>query len=102
MTKRNIIGMVSGEPDLVARWKAVAPERIIARLDLKTGGGKTHSHVKARTAEVMAQYEGIPANDERLEPYWALAEELGIPVAIHELWIRYASLENISRSGRNA
>lgn len=33
--------------------------------------------------EIMAQYEGAPANDPRLEPYWALAEELDIPVGIH-------------------
>jgi predicted TIM-barrel fold metal-dependent hydrolase len=33
--------------------------------------------------EVMAQYEGVSPNDPRLEPYWALAEELDIPVAIH-------------------
>ncbi|MDQ2677051.1 MAG: amidohydrolase family protein, partial [Actinomycetota bacterium] len=28
-------------------------------------------------------YEGVPPADLRLEPYWALAEELGIPVGIH-------------------
>ena len=99
MERRNIIGMVSGEPDLVAGWKALAPERIISGLDLKIGGDGTHAHVKARTAaevrelhsqgafqvlaEVMAQYEGVRPDDPRLEPYWALAEELEIPVGIH-------------------
>ncbi|HEX6575022.1 MAG TPA: amidohydrolase family protein [Gemmatimonadaceae bacterium] len=99
MKRRNIIGMVSGEPELMSRWKAAGGERIIAGLDLRLGVDSGHSHVARRTAEsvralhdqgafavlgeVMAQYEGIPPNDERLEPYWALAEELSIPVGIH-------------------
>lgn len=33
MEKRNIIGMVSGEPELMATWKAAAPERVIVGLD---------------------------------------------------------------------
>jgi predicted TIM-barrel fold metal-dependent hydrolase len=34
-------------------------------------------------AEVTTQYAGIAPDDPRLEPYWALAEELDIPVGIH-------------------
>lgn len=99
MKKRNIIGMISGEPDLMVRWKAAAPDRIIVGLDLRVGADKAQSHVHPNTpdevralyakgafkvlGEVMAQYEGIPADDARLEPYWALAEELDIPVGIH-------------------
>jgi predicted TIM-barrel fold metal-dependent hydrolase len=95
----NIIGMVSGEPELVARWRAAAPERIMPGLDMRLPGTPGQSHVKARSpaeirllhargqvavlGEVMAQYEGVSPNDPRLEPYWALAEELDIPVAIH-------------------
>lgn len=37
MEKRNIIGMVSGEPALMATWQAAAPERIIVGLDLRIG-----------------------------------------------------------------
>ncbi len=33
--------------------------------------------------EINAQYLGIAPNDPRLEPYYALAEELDIPVGIH-------------------
>ena len=99
MKRNNIIGMVSGEPELMARWRAAAPDRIIPGLDLRLGAGAGHSHVAKRTpenvralyrqgafkvlGEVMAQYEGIPANDRRLEPYWSLAEQLDIPVGIH-------------------
>jgi len=99
MQRRNIIGMVSGEPELMAKWKAAAPDRIIAGLDLRVGAANGPRHVKARSpaevrslhasgvfqvlGEVMAQYEGIPADDPRLEPYWALAEQLDVPVAIH-------------------
>ena len=34
-------------------------------------------------AEITTQYEGIEPSDPRLEPFWALAEELDIPVGIH-------------------
>ncbi len=33
--------------------------------------------------EVTAQYAGVAPNDPRLEPYYALAEELGIPFCLH-------------------
>ena len=33
--------------------------------------------------EVTNQYSGVEPTDERMAPYWALAEELDIPVGIH-------------------
>jgi predicted TIM-barrel fold metal-dependent hydrolase len=98
MNKRNIIGMVSGEPEMMAQWKAAAPNRIIVGSDLRISA-TSNQHVAIRTpeqlralharglmdvlGEVMAQYEGIAPNDPRLEPYWALAESLDVPVGIH-------------------
>ncbi len=35
--------------------------------------------------EITAQYRGIPADDERLDPLYALAHELDVPVHIHVL-----------------
>lgn len=99
MARRNIVAMVSGEPEDVARWRAAAPERVIAGLDLRIVPRPPTARFQARSpdevrrlhaagafavlGEVMAQYEGVAPADPRLEPYWALAEELGIPVGIH-------------------
>ena len=99
MEKRNIIGMVSGEPDVMAAWKVAAPERVIVGSDLRILRGSADGRLEARTpddfrvlhdrgllqviGEVMAQYEGIAPSDARLEPYWALAESLDVPVGIH-------------------
>ena len=99
MERHNIIGMVSGEPELMRVWRAAAPRRIIPGIDFRLPGTPCCRHVKARSlaqlralhargelqvlGEMMAQYEGVAATDSRLEPYWALAEELDIPVAIH-------------------
>ena len=99
MKRRNIIGMISGEPERMTKWRGIAGDRIIPGLDLRITRGDASSHVTVRSpanvrelykqgafkvlGEVMAQYEGVPANDPRLGPYWALAEELDIPVGIH-------------------
>jgi uncharacterized protein len=96
MQRRNMIAMVSGEPDDVARWRTAAPDRVIPGLDLRTRRGgrlpaRTPEEVRALhragafaiLGEVMAQYEGRAPADPALEPYWALAEALDIPVGIH-------------------
>jgi predicted TIM-barrel fold metal-dependent hydrolase len=99
MDRLNIYGVVSGEPDMVRHWAAAAPKRIIAAVDYRLSGTAGSSHVGFRSidelrtlhsqgalnviGEVMAQYEGAAPDDPRLEPLWALAEELDVPVAIH-------------------
>jgi predicted TIM-barrel fold metal-dependent hydrolase len=99
MKRWNIIGVVSGEPDRVARWATAAPDRILQAVDYRLPGAPGSRHVGDRSmdelrrlhtagrltvlGEVMAQYQGVPLDDGRLTPLWALAEELDVPVAVH-------------------
>ena len=87
MKRRNVIGVTSG-PRL-GRWREAAPDRIIPSLSF--GGGPDAASVDvlresfengrfAVLGEVTTQYRGIAPDDASLEPYWTLAQELGIPV----------------------
>ena len=91
MERRNIYGVLSGPPNLVATWRKAAPGRFWAGLGFNLARGYTVERVtELRTsgqldvlAEISTQYEGIEPADPRLEPYWALAERLDVPVGIH-------------------
>jgi uncharacterized protein len=89
----NITGVLSGPPDRVDAWMRTAPGVFLPGYELNIGerGGPSLTELRARhadgrlrvLAEVGTQYAGIAPGDARLEPYWALAEELDIPVGIH-------------------
>jgi uncharacterized protein len=95
MERLNIVGVLSeNRPEPVAAWMAAAPGRFIPGLVLQFSEAGGHFspdslrtlHAAGRLAmlgEVVNQYAGIAPDDERMEPYWALAEELDIPVGIH-------------------
>jgi hypothetical protein len=106
MKKHSVIGVLGGESGLVAQWTKAAPGRFIPALDVRferdgasiapvpAGAPRQllsidrirelHSNGAFRVlAEVTNQYAGIAPDDQRLEPLWALAEELDIPVGIH-------------------
>lgn len=106
MKRHNIIGMLGGQPGLVRDWMAAAPGRFIPGLDFRldratgtasaVGGNAPYRPLSPDSmralhrsgafqvlGEVLNQYGGITPDDERMEPYWALAEELDIPVGIH-------------------
>jgi predicted TIM-barrel fold metal-dependent hydrolase len=92
MKKYNIVkGMVSNYYDAALRWKAADPNRFMvgyafddpSTVDLDF---LRREHKAGRfevIGELGAQYQGIAPNDPRLEPIFALAEELDIPVAYH-------------------
>ena len=92
MERRNIVGVLSGTPDRVAAWMEAAPGRFFPGLGFQLGSDSLtpdslHTlHTQGRLvvlAEVTNQYAGIAPDDERMEPYWTLAEELDLPVGIH-------------------
>jgi predicted TIM-barrel fold metal-dependent hydrolase len=83
--------VTSGGQAEVAAWRKAAPDRVIPAL-----GFATDTPISVETfrrlhqekafevfAEVSTQYRGVDASDPRWEPYWALAEELDLPVGIH-------------------
>lgn len=90
----NAIGLLQGPPERVRQWMAAAPDRFIPSVDLRVNRGAAHDDVEAMRelfvdggfmmlGEVTNQYHGIEPDDERMRPFWALAEELDIPVGYH-------------------
>jgi predicted TIM-barrel fold metal-dependent hydrolase len=93
MDRLNVIGVVSGDAaERVARWREAGRDRLIPALalsiDKRTPNPdslrRLHGHGDlAVLGEIGIQYQGIAPDDERMAPYWALADELDIPVGIH-------------------
>jgi predicted TIM-barrel fold metal-dependent hydrolase len=87
----NIVAVTSGVPTLVDTWRKAAPDRIIPAVlfglsDAPSIQALRDLHKAGKLAvlgEIVTQYEGIAPNDPRLDPYFALAEELDIPIGIH-------------------
>jgi predicted TIM-barrel fold metal-dependent hydrolase len=99
MDRYNIVAaIVSGPLDAVDEWRAAAPGRILASPlfgspgveysgrplpTLERLGSLYRDGQLAAMAEVTAQYAGLSPSDPALDPYFALAEELDVPVGIH-------------------
>ena len=93
LERYNIVKAVaSGPPETVREWREAAPDRIMVgafvdeanplpdleRLRTEIQAGRVHV-----LGELVLQYRGMAPTDPGLEPYYALAEEMDIPVGIH-------------------
>lgn len=99
--------VVNGVPDALAAWATAAPGRLVPGLLFPCEGGLAPNYGRPCFAgggaypdtawlrreitagrvkvlgEITTQYMGVAPNDPALERYFALAEELDVPVAIH-------------------
>lgn len=100
LTRYNIVyAVTSGPVENVDKWRAAAASRIIPAVSFFADGYDSLGRPRMRDiaelrqlvqqkriqvfAEITQQYRGMLPGDPRLEPYFALAEELDIPVGIH-------------------
>ena len=87
----NVRGVTSGSPKMVEEWRAQAPDRIIPGFSLHRPQDTSPDALRALHSsgkivvlgEIATQYHGISPDDPAMEPYFALAEELDLPVGIH-------------------
>lgn len=101
MDRYNIVKAVgSAQLGLVRKWKLCAPDRFLAGLQFPRNSTPGEARltewpdiVEMRRlfesgelevmGEIVAAHAGIAPDDPLLEPYFALAEELNIPVCFH-------------------
>jgi predicted TIM-barrel fold metal-dependent hydrolase len=92
MKKYNVVkAIASADYQAVLRWKAEAPDNIISSysffdpttVDLEFLRKEHSAGRLSAIGEVAAQYQGLAPNDPKMEPIYALAEELDIPLGIH-------------------
>ena len=88
----NVYGVLSGPTARVLEWQQLAPGRFIAGLGFQVGRNApspdslrllVESGALEVLAEVTNQYVGVAPDDADMAPYWALAEELDLPVGVH-------------------
>lgn len=95
MERLNVTAVVFGDPKGVQKWKDAAPGRVIPGTSFTAGMGGTQyvaldelrrdftSGGFKVMGEIGLQYEGLSPSDLSVDSYFALAEQLDIPVAIH-------------------
>ena len=95
MERLNVTAVVFGDPASLQKWTVAAPKRVIPGTSFNEGlqpGARVPLEKLRQTfskdgfkvmGEIGLQYEGLSPSDPSVDSYFALAEELDIPVAIH-------------------
>jgi predicted TIM-barrel fold metal-dependent hydrolase len=99
LERHDIRAVTAGTPDDLATWHSAAPDRIIPAVNFFRPGADAQGRPMLRDtaelrrlvregrvavfAEITPQYWGMSPADPALEPYFALAEELDVPVGVH-------------------
>jgi predicted TIM-barrel fold metal-dependent hydrolase len=95
MERLNVRALVFGDPESVKKWQEAAPDRVIPGTSFSNGLASDQRVEPAELrrvfteggfkvmGEIGLQYEGLSPSDPSVDAYFALAEELDVPVAIH-------------------
>jgi len=108
--EKNMSMIAFGDPEILRNWiKAAPPGRIIPGIGISTAQSMTVEAFRDSLeggfykvmAEVAPQYQGISPSDPSLDPYFAVAEELNVPVGIH-MGTGGNGMANLTRPGFRA
>jgi hypothetical protein len=92
LEKYDMLALAGGDAATVEDFRSHAEARILPSIGFGQGNDfppidelrKLHAAGKLKAlSEITTQYIGMAPDDAKLEPYYALAEELDIPVGIH-------------------
>ena len=86
-----VLAVTTGRLDRVAAWRAAAPDRVLPATYFNPPSTRSPEEFRRLVAldsivafaEISAQYEGLRLDDESLAAFFALAEELDVPVGVH-------------------
>ena len=92
MERLNVTAVVFGSAEGVQKWKAAGGNRVIPGTAFEAQGKRLPVEEVRKSfagdgfkvmGEIGLQYQGVSPSDMSVDQYFALAEELDVPVAIH-------------------
>lgn len=90
LERYNIWAVTTGPLERVATWRAAGSQRIIPALAFTDRERMPTEYRQLHAAgafavfgEITAQYRGLTLDDLSYDPYFALAEQLDVPVGVH-------------------